>query len=87
MLFASVSIAALVLAGVLHARMRIQNRRLFSARRRVARTSYRYWATSPAQRRRRGPPADVVCDASEAVDHAVANLRLEVEGFLAKVAM
>jgi methyl-accepting chemotaxis protein len=31
--------------------------------------------------------AEVVRDASEAVDHAVANLRLEVEDFLAKVAV
>jgi methyl-accepting chemotaxis protein len=31
--------------------------------------------------------AEVVRGASEAVDHAVANLRLEVEGFLGKVAV
>jgi methyl-accepting chemotaxis protein len=31
--------------------------------------------------------AEVVRDASEAVEHAVANLRLEVEDFLAKVAV
>jgi methyl-accepting chemotaxis protein len=31
--------------------------------------------------------AEVVRHASEAVDHAVANLRLEVEDFLAKVAV
>jgi hypothetical protein len=31
--------------------------------------------------------AEVVRDASAAVDHAVANLRLEVEDFLAKVAV
>jgi len=31
--------------------------------------------------------AEVVRDASEAVDHAVANLRLEVEDFLGKVAV
>jgi len=31
--------------------------------------------------------AEVVRDASEAVDHAVADLRLEVEDFLGKVAV
>ena len=45
------------------------------------------WATSPARRRRHVRSAEVVRDASEAVEHAVADLRLEVEDFLAKVAV
>jgi hypothetical protein len=56
------------------------------ARPRVPLTWCRSWVVAGAATQTQSS-AEVVRDAFEAVDHAVANLRVEVEDFLAKVAV